>query len=339
MNAGDPSRDEILAVDDEPANLKLLQEMLTGANYRVRLANSGEVALRSAKLKRPALILLDIMMPGIDGYEVCRQLKEDRETRSVPVIFLSALESEQDKVKAFEAGGVDYVSKPIRAAEVMARIGTHLALRNAQRELEQRNLELEAIHVTLEERVEERSDELAATNAALQQKIEANLKTLANLRQSERNFQRLLDTANEGIWKIGADCKTTYVNARMAAMLGYKPADMIGKPTCDFMYEEEMEDASQTMEKCRNGFPDRYERRFRHKEGRAVYTLVSTTPIMDGAQNFRGAFGLIVDITERKQAEVMLQLKHKELEERLALTTAALEAARRELNAQKSAAA
>ena len=142
--------DEILVVDDEPANLKLVQQLLGEAGYRARLANNGELALRSAKIKPPALVLLDIRMPGMDGYEVCKQLKKDETTRSIPVIFLSALEEEEDKVKAFEAGGVDYVGKPIRKSEVMARIGTHLALRRAQLELERRNAELEAANKELE---------------------------------------------------------------------------------------------------------------------------------------------------------------------------------------------
>jgi two-component system, LuxR family, sensor kinase FixL len=339
VSNGNLTREEILVVDDEPANLKLLQEMLTQANYRVRLASNGELALRSAKLKRPALILLDIMMPGMDGYEVCRQLKEDRDTRAVPVIFLSALESEQDKVKAFESGGVDYVPKPIRAAEVMARIGTHLALRRAQIELEQRNLELEAIHVTLEERVEERSEELAATNKALQHKIDENLKTLAQIRQSERNQRRLFDNANEGIGQIGSDGKITYVNSKMASLIGYSASEIQGHYIADFVHAEDLADHIERLESVHNGFPQRYERRLWHKDGHPVYALVSVSPILDGAQNFQGAFGMFVDISSLKNAEEQLQLKVRELEERLALTVAALEATRRELNDRKSAAA
>ena len=145
MSGSEKVADDILVVDDAPANLKLLKEILNEAGYRVRLTTEGELALRSAKLQPPALILLDIRMPGMDGYEVCKHLKSDETTSSIPVIFLSALEDERDKLKAFEAGGVDYVTKPIHAPEVLARIGIHLSLRHAQIELEERNAELEAI--------------------------------------------------------------------------------------------------------------------------------------------------------------------------------------------------
>ena len=142
-----------------------------------------------------------------------------------PVIFLSALEAEQDKVKAFEVGGADYVMKPIRAAEVMARINTHLALRRAlNRATRPQRPAPEAIRVTLEERAQECS---GATRAPypkrVPREVEVNLKTVAALRRSERNYRRIIDTANEGIWMVDSDSKTVSVNSRMASMLGYEP--------------------------------------------------------------------------------------------------------------------
>ncbi len=333
MSAGDTHMDEILVVDDEPANLRLLQQILREESYRVRLAADGELALRSAEIKPPALVLLDIRMPGMDGYEVCRRLKANEATRSIPVIFLSALEAEQDKVKAFEVGGVDYVTKPIRAAEVMARIGTHLALRNTQLELEQRNIQLEAIQVTLEERVKERSAELEQINATLRHKVELNLQTLAALRKSERERRRMIDIANEGIWVIGADAKTAFVNTKMAGMLGWEAGEMTGLPMNAFMYEEDEQDYLRKIEELRSGLSQHYERRFRHKAGHSLHTLVSVTPIFDDADRFQGAFGMFTDITERKQAEEQSLRRNLELEERVAQCTAALEVANKELEA------
>jgi signal transduction histidine kinase len=169
MNAVAACPDEILVVDDTPASLKLLEDILTGAGYRARLATDGDLALSSARFQAPSLILLDIRMPGLDGYQVCQRLKEDERTRSIPVIFLSMLGDERQAVKAFEAGGVDYVNKPIRAAEVLARVHTHLALRRAQLDLEVRNRELEAARDTLEEKVKERSMELERSNEKLRE--------------------------------------------------------------------------------------------------------------------------------------------------------------------------
>jgi PAS domain S-box-containing protein len=333
VSTSHPSPDEILVVDDEPANLRLLQQLLGEAGYCVRLAKSGELALQSAKIKPPALILLDIMMPEMDGYEVCRRLKEDQATCSIPVIFLSALESEQDKVKAFEVGGADYVVKPLRRAEVMARINTHLALRRAQIELERRNIGLEAIRETLEERAEERSEELKHTNANLRREIEVNLKTVAALRRSERDYRRIIDTANEGIWMFGPDGKTAFVNARMASMLGYDPKDMIGLPVPAFLHEEDAPDFLRTAEELRNGFSLHLERRLRHKDGHTLYTIVSATPTFDDAQHYQGAFAMFTDITARKRAEAEILLLNRELEERVAQRTAALEAANKEMEA------
>jgi PAS domain S-box-containing protein len=300
VNADDLRKEEILVVDDEPANLKLLQQLLTEANYKVKLASSGELALRGAKLNPPALILLDIMMPGMDGYETCRRLKDDEETSGIPVIFLSALESEQDKVKAFEAGGVDYVTKPIRAAELLARMGTHLALRRALLDLEQRNNELEAIRIAVEDKAEKDSEDFQSKKATLQQKIEAQLQSLADLRTSEQYNHGLLNNANEGIWKLGPDLTTYYVNAKMGDMLGYKVSQMLGRPVSDFMFEEDVPHYLRRMDGLRAGIALRHEGRFRHKDGREVIVLVSVSPIFDNAQHFLGVFGVLVDLAGLK---------------------------------------
>lgn len=131
--------DDILIVDDTPANLRLLSQMLTLRGHSVRAVTSGSRALASAQMSAPDLILLDIKMPEMNGYEVCQRLKADRQTRDVPVIFISALDELQDKVHAFSVGGVDYITKPFQVEEVVARVETHLALRRLQAQLENAN--------------------------------------------------------------------------------------------------------------------------------------------------------------------------------------------------------
>lgn len=135
----------ILVVDDTPANLRLLVEMLTEKGYKVRPVMDGELALIGAKSMPPDLILLDINMPKMNGYEVCEKLKEDDLTREIPVIFISALDDVLDKVKAFQIGGVDYVTKPFQLEEVLARVETHLSIRQLQRSITSKNKELEII--------------------------------------------------------------------------------------------------------------------------------------------------------------------------------------------------
>jgi sigma-B regulation protein RsbU (phosphoserine phosphatase) len=131
--------EEILIVDDTPANLKLLSQILTDQGYKVRVAVNGAQALASIGLAVPDLILLDVKMPGIDGFEVCRQLKANPKTNKVPVIFISALDDLKDKLEGFSVGGVDYISKPFQIEEVKARVESLLFIRRAQQILEINN--------------------------------------------------------------------------------------------------------------------------------------------------------------------------------------------------------
>ncbi|HEU4888911.1 MAG TPA: protein kinase [Thermoanaerobaculia bacterium] len=133
---------DILVVDDTPTNLDLLCGMLRDRGYRVRVATSGPRALAAVNAERPDLLLLDVTMPGMSGYDVCRQLKADVALRGIPVIFISALDEVVDKVRAFESGGADYVTKPFQFGEVLARIDNQLRIQRLQRDLEQRNAEL-----------------------------------------------------------------------------------------------------------------------------------------------------------------------------------------------------
>ena len=163
-------RSNILIVDDTPTNLRLLSQMLSQHGYKVRVANDGCQALESVYANPPDLILLDIMMPGLDGYQVCKQLKDSERVRDIPVIFLSALDASLDKVKAFAAGGVDYITKPYQLEEVLARVEAHLRLHRLQRQLETQNAQLEAEIIErqrAEAALRQYASELEAGNAEL----------------------------------------------------------------------------------------------------------------------------------------------------------------------------
>ncbi|MBU0490824.1 MAG: SpoIIE family protein phosphatase [Chloroflexi bacterium] len=133
------AKGNILIVDDNPANLHLLSQMLSDEGYQARPVPDGPLALVAAWAELPDLILLDIRMPEMDGYEVCEHLKADPQARDIPIIFLSALNELQDKIRAFAVGGVDYITKPFQFQEVLARVETHLALRNLQKQLQEAN--------------------------------------------------------------------------------------------------------------------------------------------------------------------------------------------------------
>ncbi|MCB0163792.1 MAG: response regulator [Anaerolineae bacterium] len=159
----------ILIIDDKQDNLRLLVDILKRRTYLVRPTRNAYQGLMIAQQEKPDLILLDIKMPEMDGYEVCRQLKADEQTNEIPIIFLSALDDVNDKLQAFEVGGVDYVSKPFHEAELLARIETHLTLRHLQQALQVAN-------DTLEIKVRLRTAELAEANRQLQAEIEGRIR-------------------------------------------------------------------------------------------------------------------------------------------------------------------
>ena len=151
----------ILVVDDTPANIGFLLETLSKAGYRVRVATDGESALEQAQYAPPCLVLLDVMMPGLDGFETCRRLRRLPKLAPIPVIFMTALSDAQDKVRAFEAGANDYITKPFQYEEVLARVQTHLSRRELEVQLEEANRELEG-------RVAARTAELTAALAEVE---------------------------------------------------------------------------------------------------------------------------------------------------------------------------
>ncbi len=182
---------DILIVDDTPANLRMLGGMLAKQGYKSRPVPSGILALKAVESEPPDLILLDINMPGMNGYEVCEKLKADERFRDIPVIFISALGETEDKLRAFSAGGVDYVGKPFQFAEVEARISTHLRLRFLQRELERHNDHLADL---VAEQVKEISEAQQATIFAIAKVAEArDFDTGAHL-QRVRRYCRALAT-------------------------------------------------------------------------------------------------------------------------------------------------
>jgi DNA-binding response OmpR family regulator len=171
----------ILVIDDNPGNLDFLSSALAEGGYTVSAAISADLALQSLALSLPNLILLDIIMPAMDGYELCRHLKADGRTCDIPVIFISALDEVFDKVEAFKTGAVDYITKPFHIEEVLSRVRTHLTLRGVQQSLEEKNEELKkeigrrkemetallAARDALKHKVKERTEELEETNMAL----------------------------------------------------------------------------------------------------------------------------------------------------------------------------
>jgi DNA-binding response OmpR family regulator len=146
------SNNTVLIVDDNPTNLGLLIEYLDGKGFNILAAEHGEDALEQLEFTIPDIILLDVMMPGIDGFETCRRLKDNPKTSHIPVIFMTARTEIVDKAKGFNVGAVDYVTKPVQQEEVLARVTTHLMISNLQKELELAKAEIAQLQDQLNEK-------------------------------------------------------------------------------------------------------------------------------------------------------------------------------------------
>jgi PAS domain S-box-containing protein len=262
---------DILAIDDTPENLDLLSGILTERGYKVRSVTKGSAGLRAAKAAAPDLVLLDIKMPEMDGYEVCRQLKADETTREIPVIFISSLEDVFDKVKAFQAGGVDYITKPFQVEEVLARLDVHLTIRKLQMQLQSQNAKLQ-------QEIRER--------AVAEEKFAKAFRSCPN--------PIAIATIREG--------RFLEVNNSFLQMSGYTQAEIIGRTIAQIYLESGAKIYDLVVRKClKRGFVRNQEFEFRTKSGEYKTTLLSVELIE--IEGVRCTLGIMNDITERKRLE------------------------------------
>lgn len=278
----DTQQATILIVDDNPENLKILQQLLTAQGYRIRPAISGEFALHVVRSTPPDLILLDIMMPGIDGFEVCRQLKADERLREIPVIFLSALGDTADKVKAFALGGVDYVTKPLQVEEVLARVRTHLNLRHAQKQLEAKNQQLQA-------EIAERQQAQAA------------------LQESETRYRFLVDNSSDLISKIDRHSMMVFVTEVSRSFIGYAPEEMLNTSCFEYIHPDDQDRVAQALQGVfETGVEAVAEFRARRKDG-SFFWAESTGKQVFNAAGESETIAVHRNISERKQMEARLR--------------------------------
>jgi len=292
--------DTVMIVDDEPENLRVLATLLSQKGYTVRSFSNGKAALKSVQTDPPGVILLDIRMPDMDGFEVCTQLKASASTKDIPVLFLSAIDAPGDKVRAFDLGGNDYIAKPFQSEEVLARINTHLTVSRYRRELEDMNRKLEVL-------VKERTEDLIETNKYLRKEIEARQSTQAAFEESEEKYRRIVTTANEGIISVDAQMIVTYCNEVMARMMGCDISDIIGRSSFDFIPAEDHDMIRSRFKRRRQGLRDSYESRILRRDGQFRWVQISSASIVDADQRFEGAVLLFIDITDRKKAEEALR--------------------------------
>ncbi|HEX5338707.1 MAG TPA: EAL domain-containing protein [Gallionella sp.] len=223
----------ILLVDDSAVNLGVVVEGFESHGYDVLVALDGEEALQRAGVARPDIILLDVMMPGMDGFEVCRRLKANERTRDIPVIFMTSLGGIQDKVKGFEVGAVDYITKPLQIEEARARINAHLELRALRQSLEKKNNKLQfeiAEREKAEAELREKVEQISELNSHLEIQAVELTASRERLRLTEEWYRGIVRSAPDGMVVVDPQGRIVLVNEPLERMFGYGEGELLGQP-------------------------------------------------------------------------------------------------------------
>ena len=282
----------ILVVDDNPDNLDLLFFFLSDADFKVEVATNGKSALQMIEESQPDLILLDVMMPGIDGFEICRRLKANESSKDIPVIFMTALSETEDKVKGFSVGAVDYITKPVQEEVLKARITTHLTIRNLNRSLVEHNKRLQE---EIRQR-QKKEEELRLSNQAIAASTDGIV--IADARKP--------------------DMPITYVNPAFERLTGYLSEEVIGR-NCRFLQGNDTDQpALDTLRQAlRDGKGCKVVLANYRKDGTGFWNELSISPIYDADGNLTHFVGIQSDITERKLAQEALHFQQEQTEKLL----------------------
>jgi PAS domain S-box-containing protein len=275
----------VLIVDDTPANRQLVVEALGRRGYRVLVAQDGEEGIERARLVQPDLILLDVRMPGIDGFETCRRLKADPEVQEIPVIFMTALSEQADKVNGFAAGGVDYVTKPFQIDELLARVATHVKLRRLQKQLEAQNAELRRYRDNLEQQVAARTEEV-------------------------RLMSHALNRVQEAAYLLDENGRIIYVNDEACRALGYGVDDLLNMTLLDIDPNLTSEIFAEYWNNTRRLGSVMIEAVNRRRDGSEFPIEVNASYFEYGDKAY--CLALARDITERKEADRRLMASERE---------------------------
>ena len=304
------AKPKILAVDDKPENLHLLSDALSKEGYEIKCVVNGEMALIVAKSVVPDLILLDIVMPGINGYQVCQQLKSNDITQDIPIIFLSASNDSVDRIKALNSGGVDYINKPFQIDEVLLRIKNQLQLQAAQREVLKLNGELE-------QRIKERTAQLETSNRELKNEILGREQVTKLLEQSEEKLESILNSLEEVVWSAEvATSNLLFLNPAAQKVYGRSVDELLRNPDLrlESIHPDDRDRVELSLASSLN-YSNELEYRIIQPNGeiRWVWERSRLIHNEDGQPHRRD--GIICDITERKKVEEELshEAKHDSL--------------------------
>ena len=320
-----PEQATVLIVDDAPANLGLVVDTLGERGFRVLIALDGAEAIERARYCLPALILLDVNMPGMNGFETCRMLKADARTREIPVIFMTVADGVNEMVEGFRAGGVDYVTKPVRIDEVVARMDVHLAMREMQKTLVRQNqLLLQEIGVRqeaeralsrirdeLEGRVAERTSELARANDDLRAQIAVRERVEADLKLSEARLRVIVEASPVPLCIGSIDAPhVLYANGPWRELFGISEQEQSKLNSLD-LYVDEADRYRLADRVMRDGIVRDEEIELRRRDGTTFWGTLSArlATYHDQPALYLG----IRDVTERKRIEQALLESREQL--------------------------
>jgi two-component system, sensor histidine kinase and response regulator len=282
---------EVLVVDDTVPNLKLLVDLLSAHGYKVRAAPNGVLALQAVEVNIPDLILLDIMMPDLNGYEVCKQIKSKEETRHIPIIFISALYETFDKVRGFAVGGSDYITKPFQEAEVLARIDHQIKLQKLERDLRERNFQL-AWEIQQRNAVEREKDRL-----------------IISLQKSQKSLATAQRVAGVGNWELNWLNRHLVLSEEMYRLLGIDPTTKLNYlQVLRTIHPHDRSRVSRTLKQAMaSGESYQLECRIQRSDGELCYVEARGEVVLTPGGKPSQLFGTLLDITARKQVKIQLQ--------------------------------
>jgi PAS domain S-box-containing protein len=301
------SKNTILVVDDEPESLRLLTRILANEGYQVHPSDSGELALASVSAEPPDLILLDIRMRGMDGFEVCRRIKACEECRQIPLMFISAAIEVEERVEGLALGAVDFVSKPFRREELLARVRTHV--------------ELSRLRAQLEMQVAQQTAELRAAVKQLQLEVAERQRTEIALRETEERFRATFFQAAVGIAQTSLQGEWLLLNNRFSEIVGYTQAELRGKTFVNITHPDDREANIVARRQFLAGEISSWsvEKRYIHKNGATVWARVHVSLVRDQHHVPQYFISVVEDVTDRVEAERAL----RDSERRLALAQSA----------------
>jgi len=312
----------VLVVEDTLASLKLLTDTLSAAGYQVLPANSGELALAAVALKGPQLILLDLRMPGMDGFEVLRRLKARDESRDIPVMILSAVSEREQRIEGLKLGAVDFLNKPFEQEELLVRVSTQMNLSLARARLERQAADLRLANAQLQREMLLRQ----GVEDALRQAKEA---AEEGLEQERRLLALVVSSSEDAIISKRLDGIITSWNHGAEKLFGYTAAEILGQPILTVIPPERHDEEERLLSAIRRGESIKhYETTRIAKDGHVLEVSVTLSPIRDHEGRIIGASKIARDISERRRTEQALARHRDELEERVLSRTAELAQAR-----------